>query len=141
MPIKYLNWEFNCVWYINSARFLAHVHIDRYKGKQTGATLPFFCSHREQQSTKIRLRAIYTTLKFKFRMNLQQYLYVNFTTACNSYFVFILKYFNRAVITPIQQSVQCSKLAVILTILLAFWLAPAYTGSIALIYILYKAKY
>ena len=37
-----------------------------------------------------------------------------------------------------EQSVQYSKPAVML---LAFRLAPVYTGSIALIYILFKAKY
>ena len=37
--------------------------------------------------------------------------------------------------TLIEQSVKYLKLAMILAMILAIWLAPAYTGSITLIYI------
>ena len=40
------------------------LHIRGYEGKQTGAILPFSCSIREQQSTKIRLKVIYAVLKY-----------------------------------------------------------------------------
>jgi len=63
-------------------------------------------------------------------MNPQQYLYVNFIATCNSHFVPILKYSNRAVINLIELSEQCSKFAVILTILQGFWSAPAYCTNI-----------